>query len=66
MNDVDDLKKIQDDLRQEKIAEFDEVGFKDDCRHCITHPSNFSKGCTILRKAYCKTEVCHFYDKGDS
>ena len=62
MDEVFDLKKLQQEQRQQKVAEFGEVGFKDDCKHCMEHP-NGKKGCTILHKAYCKTEICHFYDK---
>jgi hypothetical protein len=65
VDEVFDLKKLQNEQRQQKVAEFGEVGVKTDCKHCVEHP-NGKKGCTILHKMYCKYEVCHFYDKGDS
>ena len=64
MTDVDDLKKIQDEQRSAKIAEFGEIGLKKDCVHCV--PTTTDHRCHILRKTYCKCQVCHFYDKGDS
>lgn len=66
MTDVDevfDLKKLQDEQRSQKVAEFGEIGVKEDCKHCQLFMGGF--GCVIMRKLYCKTEVCHFYDKKD-
>lgn len=55
------LKEIQDQMRSEKIAEFGEVGLKEDCMYCQVSPAG-TRSCQILYKMYCKSEVCQFYD----
>ena len=58
------LIKLVEEQRSQKVAEFGEIGYKEDCKHSIIHPNN-ARSCVILRNGYCKTEVCHFYDKKD-
>lgn len=53
------LKALQKQLRSQKVAEFGEIGQKTDCQNCGKN------SCLIMRELYCKTEVCHFYDKKD-
>lgn len=61
MDEVFDLKKLQDEQRKQKVAEFGEVGVKTDCKHYGMFMGG--EGCIIMRKLYCKCEVCHFYCK---
>ena len=56
------LKEIQDSMRSQKVKEFGCVRQKTECVNCI--PTAVGYTCHILRNLYCKSEVCHFYDKG--
>jgi hypothetical protein len=61
VDDVFDLKKLQQEQRSQKVAEFGEIGVKTDCKHCVKVFG--ARDCDILRGLYCVKEVCHFYDK---
>lgn len=63
MDEAFDLKKLQEEQRKQKVAEFGDIGVKEYCEHCTASPTG-KKNCDILRKLFCRYEVCHFYSRG--
>ena len=57
------LKEIQEQMRSEKVAEFGDIGVKEYCEH-FQVSLNGARSCDILRKLFCRCEVCHFYSRG--